>query len=141
VFTSSSAENDILFKNVNVEIHKNNLVVDSERFDAPMLPKLDGFEVARRLRAVPEPFTNYTLTNPQASSSVPRGRSSLDITVISVSPFGMVISPDEPKPPWLLFVFSLPAETGQPASRNLAPAEAVRLNWPSELWVRVAQQP
>ena len=38
MFTRSSAENDILFTNVNVEIHKSNLVVDSESVDAPRSP-------------------------------------------------------------------------------------------------------
>jgi len=33
-----------------------------------------------------------------------------DMCVIPVSPVGMVISPDETKPPWLLFGFSLPAK-------------------------------
>jgi hypothetical protein len=41
-FTRSSAENDILFTNVNVEIHKDNLEADSESVGAPKSRRTSG---------------------------------------------------------------------------------------------------
>ena len=49
VFTRSSAEDDILFTNVNVEIHKNNLVADSESVDAPKSPDSFRYPCSSRL--------------------------------------------------------------------------------------------
>jgi hypothetical protein len=49
VFTRSSAEDDILFTNVNVEIHKNNLVADSESVDALKSPENFRYPCGSRL--------------------------------------------------------------------------------------------
>src|SRR5260370_19982511 len=49
VFTRSSAENEILFTNVNVEIHKDNVVVDSESVDAPKSPENFRYACSSRL--------------------------------------------------------------------------------------------
>jgi len=71
VFTRSPAENDILFTNVNVEIDKNNLVVDSESVDAPSSPENSRYPCSSRLGVTYHPYHPYTPCAARTKTSTP----------------------------------------------------------------------
>jgi hypothetical protein len=73
VFTPSSVENDILFTNVNVEIHKSNLVADSESVDAPKSPENFRYPCSSRLRATghPSAAAKQRFSNPNPNLTRP----------------------------------------------------------------------
>jgi len=71
VFTRSPAENDILFTNVNVEIDKNNLVVDSESVDAPISPENFRYPCSSRLGVTYHPYHPYTPCAARTKTSTP----------------------------------------------------------------------